>query len=248
MVKCKDCGYLGVVHSQNQHLVSPTEDQRETGRAPVDATIPAPPLVPIVGMEPVCAVRALSLHNSFQELLESKRKSTGPLIHCHQEFGLVAEVARIVMDADRPCDERKKFTPWVPGLLPKEHIDMNILEQQDKRDRRNFIANICLVIAGVVSALVSVISACVAVSALHSASIPSTQVSVVSTLPSQTTHQTSTHDPSPLQASRRVGDASPASRSDRDSGSASKSYSTPGTSRTPPQDSPTSLRSREKDE
>lgn len=101
MVKCADCGYLGVRHIENQTLVSPGEEQRRTGSPPTieqGGTIGGRTL-PVLDTRPVCAVRAFPLD---EELLASVS-------------------AKDVMQKDRPCG---RSTPWIPGLTPKEHIDM----------------------------------------------------------------------------------------------------------------------------
>ena len=48
------------------------------------------------------------------------------------------------MHKGRPCDESKRFTPWIPGLSPKDHIDMDALQKQrewqaaESKERRDW--------------------------------------------------------------------------------------------------------------
>jgi hypothetical protein len=46
------------------------------------------------------------------------------------------------MQKERECDKNKKSTPWIPGLTPKEHIDMYLAQ-----DNRWFHAKVTLVVA-----------------------------------------------------------------------------------------------------
>ena len=102
MVKCVDCGYLGVREIDNQRLVNPGAEQRKSGQPPGNFNGVAITLV-----EPICTVAAFDL--------EAEVSGPGP-----------APAAK-VMDKDRECEQ---FTEWVPALTPKEHLDMNLLERQ----------------------------------------------------------------------------------------------------------------------
>ncbi len=131
MVKCAECGFLGVRHPLTQTLIGPSEHQRQTG-------VPTTDSIPIVGRmdeyapgeaipdtRPVCAIGAIQIGNEHCGGNDNRVK-------CHS--------AQAVMQKDRTCGE---FTKWIPGLSPKEHIDMLTAqtdrlwqERQTERDRQ----------------------------------------------------------------------------------------------------------------
>lgn len=116
MVRCAGCGYLGVRCFTTQQLVSPSEDQRRTGK-PTESYIRQSMHVHndilsdglAVDMTPMCA---LGVWDLGQEL--------------HDQVGGVrfldwAPKAKDVMQKDRECSS---FVKWKSGLTPKEHMDM----------------------------------------------------------------------------------------------------------------------------
>jgi hypothetical protein len=107
MAKCAECGYLAVRHLETQTLVGPGNHQRKTGQPP-EGNGPRANL----DITPVCAVGVPSL-----------RADVG-------ESGVPhAAAAALAMNNDRECS---KFTPLIPVLTPKEHLDMAVLEWQRK--------------------------------------------------------------------------------------------------------------------
>jgi len=156
MHKCAECGYLAVRHPETLALVGPDEEQRRTGHPTGSYGIPMAGRVPtrdqesghvILGIDPCCAVG--------EPYLVGKVPDGGMNnLHC--------EAARTAMQHEWECPQ---FTKWIPGLTPKEHIHMNLLEMQrtreDRRDseqrtredRRDRKQNIALVIAGFALAL-----------------------------------------------------------------------------------------------
>jgi hypothetical protein len=120
MVKCADCGYLGMRHCKSQALVCPSAKHRSSGEPPVDESIRIAPInrafAVILDFMPVCAIGVSDLHDEFAS-------RQGHVTDWSQEFNSSVSAAKKVMQKDRPeCQER--FTPWIPGLTPKEHIDM----------------------------------------------------------------------------------------------------------------------------
>jgi len=129
MVKCADCGYLGVRHIESQCLLAPSEEHRKTGEPtsrepdPKDveyAQTHISKLAPgatIVDILPVCALG---------------------LANCRKECGAVGAQrispisAKKFMQDKRECG---RFRPWIPGLTPKEHMDMKALEEQQSWQR-----------------------------------------------------------------------------------------------------------------
>lgn len=138
MVRCAKCGYLGVRHPETHGLVCPDESQRETG-VPVGAgthTIPPSKWIPL-DIAPICALGVFDLRGEW-------RGGSGS-----------TDAAKEVMQRDRDCS---RFTHLTPGLMPKEHIDMDLLgrqqawqDEQRRRDRafNGAIAIVAAIVAGV---------------------------------------------------------------------------------------------------
>ncbi len=169
MVKCKDCGYLGVREANGTQLVNPDKTQREVGRA----------INGITEHCPVCAIAAFDL----------------PAEHRDPPGMNPSEHAANIMAKDRECHQ---FTDNMPGLSPKEHIDMNLLAQNQRylecQNRRNLITNVTLVIVGLLAAIAAWWGA------LHPVVVPPPVVNAViqsppTPLPPQTIHRTSIRDP-----------------------------------------------------
>lgn len=116
MVKCAECGYLGVRCFATQQLVSPSEDQRRTGR-PTESYVKQPMYVHnelhpdgvAVDMAPMCALGVHDLGKELHDQIDGVR------------FWDWAPKAKNVIQKDRKCE---KFVQWKSGLTPKEHIDM----------------------------------------------------------------------------------------------------------------------------
>ena len=113
MVICADCGYLGVRHPGTHELVGPDEYQRQTG-LPTRSAIPSVGSMgenvsdgeTVLGIIPTCAVGAWSLERYYRGGNDNAARCCA---------------AKEVIQRERDCS---KFTPWIPGLTPKEHIDM----------------------------------------------------------------------------------------------------------------------------
>jgi hypothetical protein len=106
MVKCAKCGFLGVRCLDTGNIVG--EELRERGVWPTNSE----------GRRafqdtPVCAVGAC---NFAEETPGTDYESTAG-----------------VLQKDRECDQ---FTRLLPALTPKEHIDMNVLQQQKEWQQR----------------------------------------------------------------------------------------------------------------
>ena len=119
MAKCAKCGYVGVRNPRTRLLVGPDENQLETG---------TPTEWPISNNTHYvwavsCAVGACNLLREWYERTQHGQNKI--------------EATNEVLQTDRTCAQ---FTSRLPGLTPKEHIDMNMLAQQqswqDARDRR----------------------------------------------------------------------------------------------------------------
>jgi hypothetical protein len=184
MVKCAECGYLGVRHIGTQELVSPSADQRATGEPPGGPERIGP--AGVLDVVPVCAVGAWDLPKEFTAHNRPANENT---IVRHRAS---AAAAKTVMQEDRRCPQ---VTPWLPGLTPKEHIDKNLLEHQqawqderskedarreDRRDTKNFRLNCVLVIVAVVSAVAAWWSA------THPTAIPIPQPPTAAAAPTET--------------------------------------------------------------
>lgn len=80
----------------------------------------------------------------------------GPFLCCAQvqRFPEQQSEAKLLLDEERNCD---RFVAWQTGFLPKEHIDMNILEEnrrwQEKRDARTIWVNFLFLLATAAAAL-----------------------------------------------------------------------------------------------
>jgi hypothetical protein len=108
MVKCADCGYLGVREIESNRFVNPSTTQRRGGQPPPNFNGNA-----ITRTEPNCVLGACDLE------CELSGPGTAP--------------AANVMSKERLCEH---FTDVIPGLSPKEHIDMNVLKQQEEFHRK----------------------------------------------------------------------------------------------------------------
>ena len=102
MVKCADCGFVAVRGVESQQLFGPLHEQRRSGHSPANFNG-----VAINHVAPICVVGAFDL--------EQELPQPGP-----------AHAANL-MAKEREC---LKFTKWIPGLSPKEHIDMDLMERQ----------------------------------------------------------------------------------------------------------------------
>lgn len=116
MVKCADCGYLGVRHVDRQILVSPSEKQRQTGQ-PETVDLGSGMAHCITEDLFVCAMGTRSLYAECEKARnESGRLSLAKVLETH---GCEKSVERI------------------PALTPKEHIDMlatrEMLDSQNAR-------------------------------------------------------------------------------------------------------------------
>jgi hypothetical protein len=110
-VRCCECGYLSLREVYNRELYSPEANYRETGETPIASS-----LSPF----PVCLMRACDFRRELKVAKEGH----------HSDSVKIVDVIR----RDRPCDE---FTTWQQGFSPKEHLEMNILkEQQAAHDKQ----------------------------------------------------------------------------------------------------------------
>lgn len=108
MVKCVECGFLAVRHLETQVLVGPGDNQRKTGAPPEGMELRAN-----LDITPVCAIGACELQEDV--------------------VGPIAAYAAKAMQKERECS---LFTPWIPVLSPKEHLDMTVLERQKEWQRK----------------------------------------------------------------------------------------------------------------
>ena len=119
MVKCADCGYLGVRHPGTHELVGPDERQRQTGEPSSKAdshlwsiAMGEPPINEIVlDPAPVCARGAFNLWSEWKGHVTNGKSALFP-------------AAKEVMRKDRKC---RRFVKTIPGLGPKERVNMDLL-------------------------------------------------------------------------------------------------------------------------
>ena len=100
MVKCADCGFLGVRLIKTRQIVDAEEYLRNEGQMPDKVNNE-----PIYAPWPICFVRKINIHREVKE-----SGVAGPQ-------GLAA-----VFQKDRKCDDG--FTKWFQGFTPKEHQEM----------------------------------------------------------------------------------------------------------------------------
>jgi len=151
MVKCAECGYLGVRHPHTYELVTPDERQRETGIPTGIFTVGDK--TTILGDMPICAVGACDLRKE-----------------CEQTRKVASELGKVPCEVTHKDRECSQFTDLIPGLTPKEHIEMNLLQEQriwqqtnqaanDRRQQsdsaRNFRVNFLLVLVSIAAAIAS---------------------------------------------------------------------------------------------
>lgn len=106
-VKCKDCGYLAWRHRNTWELIEVDLEHRE-GTAD---SLPSMAIrKEIVMSQEVCFCAAHDLR--AEELSPAKSQEA-------------------VIWKDRVCTS---YTKWCPGLSPKEHMQMHLLEEQRKRE------------------------------------------------------------------------------------------------------------------
>lgn len=108
---CKECGYLGIRNNETRELVEVDEAYREHGRNPPGGKLPQ-----LYHGAPVCTVMA---HDLSQETK-------------HAEGRDVVEMLK----QPRDCGDRGKSTAWQRGFTPKEHVQMQLLEQQQAWQRQ----------------------------------------------------------------------------------------------------------------
>jgi len=97
-VKCADCGYLAVRHFKTRDLLDAEEMLRRTGEMPVEPGTQHY----IYDPWPVCFARVIDFRSALDD------NSGTP----HRK--------RVIND-DREC---ARFTPWIQGLTPKEHVEL----------------------------------------------------------------------------------------------------------------------------
>lgn len=103
-VKCADCGFLAVRHFETRDLLDAEELLRRDGEMP---------LQPGTGHYiydpwPICFARVID----FRAALEDNSGSP------HRKR---------VINEGRECN---RFTPWIQGLTPKEHVELKIEEDR----------------------------------------------------------------------------------------------------------------------
>ncbi|MFZ1935272.1 MAG: hypothetical protein WCB27_08465 [Thermoguttaceae bacterium] len=129
----------------------------------MDKVATSPPPMPIVvEIMPVCAIAARPLRDNFNVEVERERAASRPAEQTARawllEYEIMSRAARSVMDTERNCTkESQEFTPWIPGLTPKEHLDMNIMQQRElwhkKQSNRNLWVNLALIFIAILSAV-----------------------------------------------------------------------------------------------
>ena len=121
LVRCAECGLLAMRDFKTRELCETENSVRDRGEMP--------PGIP--GSQhkrfddsPICVARKVD----FQELMSN----TGA--------AKVAEQIYSVCNSERECD---RFLRWQPGMTPKEHLQMDMIERQrewqksvDERDRQ----------------------------------------------------------------------------------------------------------------
>jgi hypothetical protein len=191
-VKCADCGYLAVRHSQTRQLLDAELLMRTQGDIP-SLSIGGHDLA--YDHHPIC-FRVLKTSVNFRS---------------EEEAGLSRDQGKCVtaLNKERTCAE---FTPWRLGFTPKEHLEMlqeaDRLAWQEKCDKdardfqageseknrkyntRNLWALAAIVLATIIGPIIG------AVIARQAVTTPNTAPS-----PPQTDHQTTTTDSSPPPSS-----------------------------------------------
>jgi hypothetical protein len=112
MARCVECGFLGVIHAETRRLVPPSEHQRETGENALKPSAVGSG-EPITEQIPTCALGAMTLSNEIE-----------PITGAGNSFQFRRAVARqavAIMHKERTCP---KFRERIPGLFPKEHVEM----------------------------------------------------------------------------------------------------------------------------
>jgi hypothetical protein len=108
-VKCADCGYLAVRVRRTRLLFDAEQDYRDSG------SIPSIGNEGIYDPAPICFVRAINISAEYKPADGTPERQK-------------------IVQKERDCQE---FTEWQQGLTPKEHLEMNLLEQQQQRlDKR----------------------------------------------------------------------------------------------------------------
>lgn len=133
MVKCKDCGFLSLVRRENGELASANASYCTEGFQAYqrDEVFPVPN----------CYVREHAIHLEPLEAEGIYVKLVGEmpgLISLENKEG--ADVTDLVIlkniGRERQCE---KFTNWLQGFSPKEHMEMLdkqfIMEREDRRDK-----------------------------------------------------------------------------------------------------------------
>lgn len=107
MVKCKDCGYVGAREFQTRILLEVDEGFREQAeRGHVMSN------KTLYFGKPICAAMVFNLGS---EVAGDGRDDTLAILHMN-----------------RNCDV---FTSWQQGYSPKEHLDMNLLKEQQAAEQ-----------------------------------------------------------------------------------------------------------------
>jgi len=120
MVKCADCGLLGVREKSSGTIAEVTEDGRKNGREPA-------------------------------VMINENR--IGPFLCCAQleQFPWTKPGdTKSLLDRERNCN---RFVAWQTGFLPKEHVQMDLIERQElwherqRKSDRQFNAAIAIIAA-----------------------------------------------------------------------------------------------------
>jgi hypothetical protein len=112
-VRCADCGYLAVKNYHTRELIEAEAAIRQTGRQPGSICLPGTPDL-VYDLTPICFALAYDL-----------RTECGRPGNPEQ----LAEAFLRVIREPRLCTY---ITKWRQGFSPKEHMEMQILEQQKR--------------------------------------------------------------------------------------------------------------------
>ncbi|MCG8648692.1 MAG: hypothetical protein MI861_02605 [Pirellulales bacterium] len=111
MVKCKECGLLGVRARETRAIAEAEEEYRQR------RCIPSKEIRSPQGVYeeiPLCFARAFN----FQAACSNDRSENATLE---------------LIDAERDCEH---FIQWEQGFTPQEHIEMKMMQQQIREERQ----------------------------------------------------------------------------------------------------------------
>lgn len=126
MVRCEICGLLCIRARNTRELIEVEKSIRDEGVIPKSTDAIHRQSLPISDPFPICFAQ-VPINAEYQERIDKHQKLSDSV-----RQGTFREI----ITKDRKCDELGCFIEWMQGFSPKEHVEMNMLENQRQWQRQ----------------------------------------------------------------------------------------------------------------